>query len=205
MKKKIKRSHNGLWYWLAAIGLAFLLSCTSAKNTSTGSASFDSSYMQQLEANNQLLKKENETLQSNTNEYDYQSVVFDTSCNQALRDALSKAGLNTDSVMKVISALNNKVNFYADGSFSAEGKIKSAMRQRDKLQELLVQKDKAIDSVSALKQKTEIKIETRTEYKDKVVKRTWFPWWLLLVAYTAGVFFPPIKLFDKAKSLFAKK
>jgi cell division protein FtsL len=164
-----------------ALFLAFS-SCTSSTKHFNKSKTFvDSSYIHELESRLRSLSIENEHLQKTINELQYSSVVFetDTSCNEELRAALIKAGINADSLIGTMNSLKNKVKFYADGSFEAEGKLKNATFQKNKVQELNYQLKKENDSLSEVKQKVIAVKTARTILKEKTVKKK--TWWLFFL------------------------
>jgi len=66
-----------------------------------------------------------------------------------------------------------------DGNIEAKGRIKYVEVNKSVYEKLLVQKDKIIDSLSKLKQKEVVKTEVKTV--DKVVKRSFIPFWVWVI------------------------
>jgi hypothetical protein len=166
--------------------------CSVHKDISKGKTSVDSSYIYELEQNTRLLQLEVDRLNTKISTMEYTGVVFDNDCDSILKAALLKAGCNVDSINAVLAFYKSKVKYYADGTIEAEGNLKSLTHTKSKLEEIIKENRRTIDSLAAVKSKVEVKTEVKTEWKDKVVKRgiSGFVWGLfillIIAAFIAG-------------------
>ena len=171
----MKKNNQRPFGWIIFAGCFALLAMTSGcrvhKDVSTGKTSFDSSYIKQLEQDVRVLTVENEHLTSKISELEYTGVVFDNDCDSILKAALLKAGCNVDSINAVLALYKSKVKYYADGTIEAEGNIKSLTRSKSKLEETVKNLMRVNDSLSHVSENVEAKVVTKTEWKEKVVKR----------------------------------
>ncbi len=185
--------------------LAFVLSsCTSSKkNKAVFKEKTDSTYIHELESRLRVLTIVNEKLQSKVDELEYMGVVFetDTSCNEELREALTRAGVNADSLMSTMNTLKNRVRFFADGSFEAEGRLKNVTRLKTRLEETISELKKENDSLLQVKQKEKVVVETRTIFKEKSVKSKSWTFIFLTLGLISGCWFWN-KFGDRIKKFF---
>lgn len=156
-------------FWVAVI--LFFTGCGVTKNTSKGTFSFDSSYINQLEQDIRNLTYENDQLNTRISEMEYTGVQFNNDCDSILKNALLRAGCNVDSINAVLSMYKSKVKYFADGSFELEGNVKSLTRSKSKLEEMIRSQQRVNDSLAHVITNTEAKVTTKTEWKDRVVKR----------------------------------
>jgi hypothetical protein len=92
---------------------------------------------------------------------------------------LQYLGISFDTVRG--DTIRNVITIH-EGNIEASGKIVSAKVATSFLQRVVVEQKRTIDSLSLVKSK----VNVVTEYKDRMVKRTIFPWWFILIA--AGLF-----------------
>jgi hypothetical protein len=182
--KKYKILDAGCWILVITM---IISGCSVHKNMSSGSASFDSSYIKQLEQDIHSLQLENEHLTSKISEMEYTGVVFDNDCDSILKAALMNAGCNVDSINSVLATYKSRVKYYADGSFELEGNLRSVTRTKSKLEETVRDLSRIKDSLIHVIEHTEAKVETKTEWKERVVKRgisglMWTLFVLLIIA-----------------------
>jgi hypothetical protein len=143
---------------------------------------------------------------------EYKGVVFetDTSCNEELRAALIMAGVNADSLIGTMNSLKNRVKFFADGSFEAEGRLKNVTWLKTKLEESNRELRRSVDSLAKVKEKEKVITITRTIFKEKSVKRKMMQLFFLTLGLISGCWFwnkfgEKIKLFFKSLFLFKTK
>lgn len=184
------------------IALAFVFSsCSSHKEIATSSSHTDSTAIEywknKFEQEHQFrLQAEQELRQS-----EYSAVEFDSTrcpqlphielpedCNSdSLRKVISKLNSTIDQLNNAMAGLNKKVKFYADGSFEAEGNIKSANKSKEQMQRqylaLLLQYNSLV--ASDIGKSVAVQKDTITR---QVSKKRSFPWWLLLLAFAAGTY-----------------
>lgn len=198
-----------------AIALTLALnSCTSTTKGKTVLKTFnDSTYIHELESRVRVLTIENEKLESTIREMEYKGVVFetDTSCNEELRAALIRAGVNADSLIGTMNSLKNKVKFFADGSFEAEGRLKNVTWLKNRLEESNRELKRTSDSLAKVKEKEKVVTITRTIFKEKSVKRKGMRLFFLTLCFITGCWFwnrygeRIKKFFQKSLLLFRPK
>lgn len=156
---------------IASACMAVCSGCRTTKDISKGTASFDSSYIHQLQEDIRVLTYEIDLLHTRISEMEYTGVQFDNDCDSILKNALLKAGCNVDSINAVLSLYKSKVKYYADGSFELEGNIKSLTRTKSKLEEMIRSQQRLTDSLTHVIANTEAKVVSKIEWKDRVIKR----------------------------------
>ncbi len=152
---------------LILIILATLWLCSGCNTTKhTVSEKKTDTREQELTDSLNLVKSERDRFEQLYNEIQYAGVIFDTI---AIRDTVNQ--LNTVYITK-------------EGEIKAEGNIKSASVSKTVFNKIIAEKDRLIDSLRYVKSKTEVKKET--VYKERIVKRsTWLFW--LIVGLISGV------------------
>ena len=115
-----------------------------------------------------------------------------------------------DSMIKVIRILQdelaqtkNSVEFYADGSFKATGKLKAAYLNASKLEKSILDLQSKYDSLYNVKQQVQTKEVTKTETKDVYVTRWRLSLLLIAIAFIVGCLFWNWKG-GKIKQMFGK-
>lgn len=169
--------------------MVLLASCTSTKQVSKQTTTVDSSYIKELESWNKMLITENERLNVENHELQYNSVEFDsTDCPPT--QIIIDERCNVDSITAVLrDQFASTVKIHADGTIEAKGRLVRANASMQKLQKFVFEQSRTIDSLKKVKQKETVKTVTKTEYKDKYVKRSFMTgWWLWLLFFLAGVF-----------------
>lgn len=159
-----------------AVALWAAFGCTSTtKGKTVINEKSDSSYIHELESKLDVKDKEIAHLETRITELQYSSVVFetDTSCNEEMRVALLRAGVNADSLIGTMNSLKNRVKYFADGSFEAEGRLKNVTIQKSRLEQTIYDLKKEKDSLLQVKQKEKVVVKTETIFKEKTkeVKR----------------------------------
>lgn len=99
---------------------------------------------------------------------------------------------NHDSLVQVIRAQNdllqsmqNEIEVNADGSFKAKGRIQFLNTEWKKSESEKSSWENKYDSLYKVHSEEKAQVVTVTEIKDKIVKRTFIPWWVWLIC--AGV------------------
>jgi hypothetical protein len=192
MKKM--NTDNFPWYWIIAIALAFLFSCSSSKKISNTS---DNKYIDSIiSAKVDSVRLVTEEMLNDS----YESIEFFNNTSKEQQQTIDKLqlmlyqkGLLTDSVFNLLNTLRNapcESSIKKDSSGISYTGVKGYKYKKTES----VKKSDSV-SVDKVKDKVVLSGETKsTEKSDK--KQTWFPWWLLVVAYALGVFLPPMKIFD---------
>lgn len=137
-------------------------SCSTQKHTTSTVTVVDSTSLKVKEDSIRYYKHQVSVLLQEIKEMQYSQVLFDT---------VFIAG---DTVV-------NTVIVKEDGTIEATGKIKSLTVATNKLTKLIEQKNLIIDSLSKLKQTERVEYKTKTEYKDRVIKRSFIPLWIWIV------------------------
>ena len=138
--------------------IALLSSCTSSK--SVFKQTTDSTYLKELADSVRVLRSENSRLTAEISEMQYASVRFDT------------VYVPGDTVI-------NTVTITKEGEVKASGRVSSAYVSKSVLTKIVNEQNRVIDSLKELKEK--VNVVTRTEYKDKVKKVSFIPWWVFLL------------------------
>lgn len=144
-------------------------SCTTTKQVTKERVIVDSSRVENLVDSVKMLTLDIEKLQSEIRELVYSGVIFDTT--------------------RVTDTVTNTVVIRPDGSIEATGRIKSAYSKIDKLTKTIRELSRINDSLRLVKQQVRTETKYVRESKDKEVKRTLFPWYLLVIAAAAGLLF----------------
>ena len=160
------RAKDPIFKLLAAYMLGVLLiillallfsSCTTTKTVQKESIKSEREVV--LEDSVRVLTKEVEQLLQEKRSNEYGVIRFDT------------VFIPGDTVINTV--------VIKDGNIEAKGRIKYVEVNKSVYEKLLVQKDKIIDSLSKLKQKEVVKTEVKTV--DKVVKRSFIPFWVWVI------------------------
>lgn len=168
--------------------LVFILlaGCTSTKQVAKQTKSVDSSYVKLLEESVRFLQSENTYMNTRINELLFNSVEFD-STNCPPTQIIIDERCNADSIRAILEAdFSNEVKIHANGTIEAKGQLRRASASLQKIQQVIAEQSKTIDSLRSLKQEEKIRTITKTEYKDKYVKTSFLSqWWL----FPAGMLF----------------
>lgn len=155
---------------LVVLLMILLAACNSTKQVSKQTTTVDSSHVKELSDSIRLLKTENEKLIADIREMQYGSVIFDT-------------------VYMPGDTIVNTVTITKEGEIKASGRVSAAYVSKSVLTKIVNEKQRVIDSLSQVKQRETVKLVTRTEYKDKFVKRSFMAgWWLWILFFLAGVY-----------------
>lgn len=133
-------------------------------------------------------------------ERDCPPVVIPESCP---KDSLVKL---IAALYKQISSMSNKIKINADGSIEAEGKIKSAYSDKEKLEKENTELALRNEEQARLIQKQQTEFEALQKQKSKAVTRSSFPWILLLISLSVGLIIEyKTKILRRTLSLFKNK
>jgi len=176
------------------ITIVALSACTTTKKSFTHAVNSDSLHIVSLTDSVNMLKIEYERLEQINRENQFITVVFDSTQCPKIRFPEGAALMNKDSIQKLINNLNdaidgmnNKINVDANGAIQANGKIKQLTYSKDKLIQIIQEKDKIIDSLGKRKfeDKTDVK---KSDVTTITKKKTTFLnfWWLLIVGFAGG-------------------
>jgi hypothetical protein len=155
---------------LCVMAILTLCGCSSTKNVTKENR--DSSVIKEYQDSLRVLSIENEKLLNENLQLQYLGISFDT------------VFLPGDTIRNTITV--------REGSIIASGRIKNAKVGTSNYEKILSEKDRLIDSLKTVKSKETVRVVT--EYKDKVVKRTVFPWWFLLIAGAVFIIIRKFKL-----------
>lgn len=174
--------------------MILLAGCTSTKQVAKQTKTVDSSYIKQLEESVRVLQSENSHLSSEIHELLFNSVEFD-STNCPPTQIIIDERCNADSIRAILEAdFSNEVKIHADGTIEAKGQLRRASASLQKIQQVIAEQSRTIDSLRSLKQEEKIRTITKTEYKDKYVKTSFLSqWWL----FPAGMLFMFVILYRK--------
>ena len=136
------------------------------------------------------------TLQADKRELEQIGVVFKPCPPVPVAPTLSKDSL-VMALQAQIAAMNNTIEFYADGSFKANGAIESANRTRSQDQRIIASQAAVIDSLKVVKAKEVVRTITNTVEVDRHVRRGW-PWWLWMAIGVAAAW-----LFDRRQTILS--
>jgi hypothetical protein len=163
----------------ALLLMILLASCTSTKQVVKQTTSIDSSYIKQLEESVRVLQSENSHLSSEIHEMLFNSVEFD-STNCPPTQIIIDERCNADSIRAILEAdFSNEVKIHANGTIEAKGQLRRASASLQKIQQVIAEQSRTIDSLRSLKQHETVRTITKTEYKDKYVKTSFLSqWWL---------------------------
>lgn len=143
-----------------------IVSCASQKHITTKTQSTDS--LSELRDSISMLTTENNRLTNENLELQYLGISFDT---VRLHDT---------------SRIFNTV-YIKDGEIKAEGNLLKVVLSKSVLTKFVQEQSKTIDSLRLLKNKVEVRVETK--YVDRKVKRSFLNfWWLLLIGFIGGWF-----------------
>ncbi len=185
---------------LVIIVLILVSSCSSMKKSQGYTKDvYDSLYAAELEQRIKVLEIENGELTSRVNELEFLGVDFNPNCDSILKNALLKAGCNTDSINAILIAYKSKIKVYADGSMEAEGFIRSLKHSKQKNEEIISRYQHEIDSLKEVKQREINHLQTVTVTKT-VTKKRGIYWWLwVLIGYGICIVLPPKRIWQYMK------
>lgn len=200
------KSGISLWdclFLFMILVMILLASCTSTKQVAKQNKSVDSSYVKQLEESVRVLRLENSHLSSEIHELLFNSVEFDsTECPPT--QIIIDERCNADSIRAILEAdFSNEVKIHANGTIEAKGQLRRASASLQKIQQVIAEQSRTIDSLRSIKQEEKVRTITKTEYKDKYVKTSFLSqWWL----FPAGMLFMAIIIYrKKVKSILSSK
>jgi hypothetical protein len=139
-----------------------LTSCTSTKEVTKRVELVDSTVVKSLSDSIRLLKSENQRLTADITELQYSGVRFDT-------------------VYIPGDTITNTVTITKEGEIKASGRVSAAYVSKSTLTRIISEYSRVIDSLKAVKQTEQIRTVTKIEYKDKVKKVSFIPFWVWIL------------------------
>jgi hypothetical protein len=202
IKTMKRKSFPSIILFLVTVALFVLLftviipGCSTQKHINTSSASYDSSYVQNLEHDLQTMMEEKSRLESQLHEAEFTTVTFDsTRCPQIT----FPVNCDNDSIRNLvnqlnaaINGLNNRIKVYSDGSIEYSGKLNSYKFSKDVQSNIIASQENRITQLEHSLDSSNAHVRTETKTVDKVVKKKFMPgfaFWLYLVAFILGCVF----------------
>jgi hypothetical protein len=173
-----KKLPDGMAWALSVFCVATLASCSTVKYVDRVRTVTDSTALIQ----NEGLQR---TLQETIANYEKQ-----------LQDS---SGVRVEFITDTMQ-LPGTVTIDRSGTLSVQGRIKSVQLSNTQLLRERGELSRMVDSLTAVKQKTEVRVETKTVTVEKKVKRGWPFWWLiigLIAGWIARGYWPRVRLLFK--------
>lgn len=170
-------------------------SCHTSRSISTDHSTVDSVSKSKYDSLNRVHEKTVAEFQSFKHDSTTTDVIFDNDpCPnldslRLILDSAGKANLDKfiSSTEEQIRVLKNKLKVNADGSFEAEGRIKSYRTTNEKINQENVRLSHERDSLNRLVKEKEDQLSKTADSKKTVVKKTFIPWWLWGLIILLGV------------------
>lgn len=176
---------------LTVMLILLIAGCNSGKEVSKSTRTVDSTAITELRKQLLTVTAERDNFQKRVEELEYLEMTF-VPCPPALdvdslRAVLIAANCSpkvVDSLMGTLNQANTIIKKLADGTLIIEGKVAKLSQSKQRLEQVLAEKDKRILALSDSLSKAEAKVVIREVEREKVVKR--FPWWWVVLAFAAG-------------------
>lgn len=173
--------------------IALLSSCRVSRNVSTSRQTVDSVARSSFDSLQHVYEATIAFYERMTHDSSTTDVVFENEpCPNidsiyAILDSAGKARFEVMLKDKQIRELKNKLKVNADGSFEAEGRIKSYRTTAEKY----IQENSSLrhekDSLTQVIKTKDDQLSKTAEVKMLVVKKTFIPWWIWLIIIILGV------------------
>lgn len=170
--------------FLFAASLLLLTSCRVQKQSSTRTENRDSLALVVAKAQLAEVIKERDHFQKKVEELEYLAITF-AECPPAvnldsLKTALAASGCRPEDIAALqakLEAAQSRFEQAADGSVKVEGRLKSVILSRQKIEDSLHERNAEVIRLKSelAVAKSQVKTEIREVIKD--VKRGW-PWWI---------------------------
>lgn len=185
----MKTQRIGLIWIALLIIMAFVIMlfarCSSTKDLNKTTEKVNESREKELSDSLHLITSERDKLESEIKELQYAGVIFKT-------DTINHR-----------DTITNTIEITKEGAIKATGNIGSAYVSKSFVARIITEKDRLIDSFRNVKQKEKYITRTVTITKTKYKKTSFFPLWLILIAFVAG-WIVKKKLGSKSFKLFNK-
>lgn len=184
---------------ISVIICIFASGCKTTKHISSSVINKDSLAIESLKDSVSVLKKEVSKFEQLLKEYEYSSVIFDSTKCPKIIFPEAAALLNKDSVQRLVTdlnnaieGLNNKVKIYADGSSEYTGRIKQINSEKGRLRQTIASFEKKVDSLQKKLAEKTTQITEKIEAKKSDIKRSgisiWPFVWTFIIGVALGIF-----------------